>query len=616
MKRLTLALLLAFAALLAFAGGATQARSAAAQPAPDDPCAFASDLGPLADMPLTAEGRLTGIASYPLPGGDDPSSDIYRLTTTVGTLLRVELAAQDGGTLPGAQLAVLNLDEAGRCRAVYAWYVAQPGSPAFITVPAPADEVYVAVMSFAGYPPVSDGTVDYSLSISRAPTLGPVTGRLVDPDGNPVSPQTVGWLYVQLNYCPDEYNCWIATSGSVNPDGTFMIAVSDTLGPAEYTLTVAADGYTPYASERFALALDTPKELGTIVLNRVARIAGRVVDAETGQPPSSYGPISVELLRCDAGGCVFHAYTNLDYDGRFSFDSSPYGLSLEPGDYRIDITSSEYEPLTIGPFTLASGEQKAFDTLSLTPRPLIAGVTGRVLDAETRQPPPVGAVTVELQRCLSGWCSDTVAFVPVGADGRFSISAENAWRRLTVGDYRVVVRGAGYRATYSPRFTAGAGDQYRLATIQLQPRTVVWGASWICSTVPAGRERCEYGADLTSVYNRTVQVRVWSLVSVWTDYGEASSAFQPTPAQLVQLRPGATKAVKFALDIPSAMPEGATMCATLYAAPDGKGYQFNPVANTEYGMCLTKQTDGSLRKLTPAEVRQLERARGGTGARP
>ena len=90
MKRLSLSLLLAVGALLAFAGGSL-APPAAAQPAPDDPCAAgAVELGALDFTPLTAAGHLKGAATYPTPD-DTIGRDVYRVTTVRGYLINLEL---------------------------------------------------------------------------------------------------------------------------------------------------------------------------------------------------------------------------------------------------------------------------------------------------------------------------------------------------------------------------------------------------------------------------------------------------------------------------------------------------------------------------------------------
>jgi hypothetical protein len=91
----------------------------------------------------------------------------------------------------------------------------------------------------------------------------------------------------------------------------------------------------------------------------IGSIAGRVIDADTGEPlPGNMPPFAfVELLRCDGSDCfeVVNSQST-DDEGRFRFEQDFSGQPLPVGTYQVSAFANEFEENATAPFDVAEGE--------------------------------------------------------------------------------------------------------------------------------------------------------------------------------------------------------------------------------------------------------------------
>jgi hypothetical protein len=105
----------------------------------------------------------------------------------------------------------------------------------------------------------------------------------------------------------------------------------------------------------------------------IGSIAGRVVDAVTGEPlPGNSPPFAVvELYRCEGGECLeFVDAQGTDDEGRFRFETDFDGGPLPVGTYQVRAFAEEFEEAATEPFDVAEGEDVDVGDIALGPAPI------------------------------------------------------------------------------------------------------------------------------------------------------------------------------------------------------------------------------------------------------
>jgi len=146
----------------------------------------------------------------------------------------------------------------------------------------------------------------------------------------------------------------------VPPDGIFILAAT---GCCDGTF----DGYHWYQGTYLLTISEPPVP--------IQAITGRVVDAISGEPlPGNLPPYAwVELRRCDEFGNCYYQMSSQSTDalGLFRFETDWWGNPLEPDDYVIAVSASEYQSAEIGPFHVMSGEAYDVGDIALQPPPFV-----------------------------------------------------------------------------------------------------------------------------------------------------------------------------------------------------------------------------------------------------
>jgi len=103
----------------------------------------------------------------------------------------------------------------------------------------------------------------------------------------------------------------------------------------------------------------------------IGSIAGRVIDATTGEPLTGNLPpfTTVDLLRCEPDCIEFVASQATDDEGRFLFTGDPFGNPLPVGTYQVSAFAQEFETNVTAPFDVAEGEDFDVGDIPLTPPP-------------------------------------------------------------------------------------------------------------------------------------------------------------------------------------------------------------------------------------------------------
>lgn len=252
---------------------------------------------------------------------------------------------------------------------------------------------YTVVGNLAGWnegrePRVETDTMDVRLELAQQ---GGVEGRVLGPDGSPLSAFAIGLRMVNPHTSvPGRAMRTAKVKGST--DGTFRVPG---LVDGTYVVEAKAEGFAPTLSERFEVTLGQFTSGIEIRMNYGGSITGRVVDGATGEPVAGARVTTYDNTRTQAqlegllGLLVPRTTTErtarTDEDGVFLLEL------LSPDVYQIEVEHRDYYALVEKDVrVLASPTPTEVGELRMSPGAI---VTGTVYDA-SGAPLAGGKVTV------------------------------------------------------------------------------------------------------------------------------------------------------------------------------------------------------------------------------
>lgn len=578
---------------------------------PNDTCASAQALGPLAE-PLLVNGSLDGrIDPYPVPG-EPPNIDFFSVAAPPETYVRVAMqGAQSGlGTLYDPFFGIFAQTD-GSCDPIQLFDDTPFGLDAAGIVFTGATGVLL-IGATSCCDPINGGMGGgtYQLLIEPAALIGTISGQVLDAvSGAPFPPELTP--LVLLERCEAEV-CSFLEYLPVDSEGRFSRSGSDDIfgliSTGDFRVTVDVFGYGLFVSSIISLGPGESHDFGAIMLEPLVAggdISGRVVNSATGEPVSG---ADLNLEFCQNGICRFVGFEFSDFDGRFRFVSDEF-RTLYAGDYQLRVfafTLPFFEQTR--EFSHAPGVDTDLGDIGLDPLPLIGAVSGRLVDAVSGEPvrgdqEPFGYVT--LLQCLEDGteCFYPVASLSTDEAGRFVLSGGGPFF-IRPGTFVLSFTGYQYEPGQTEPFTVGADEQLDLGDLAMQPLPLRLLVGKRCESIPSSGGTCRYEALVANSQPFADAVQVWNTVTVFQFGQFYTSNFQPEPAQKVRLAPGETKRVRFSLAVPPTVAEGAVACVTYFVADNTRGFYFQPL-NVREAFCFIKEFDGSFRMLAAEEGRTL-----------
>jgi hypothetical protein len=256
-----------------------------------------------------------------------------------------------------------------------------------------------------------------------------VYGYVMDLQGNPVSGAKVGLAgFGMLGANMD------TQERRTDAAGYFVI---EGVEPGMLVLHVEAEGFAPQTVSNVLLDRENH-----VYLEGTARIAGRVLIRETGQPPPGY---SVRVMPLSASGATGLFRMAESMDAR-SFDNSDGSFSLDvaAGSYRVEAAASGLTPGRLN-VDVAAGQQQ--DGLVVYVSERGGAIQGRVRLADGSN--PQGAV-VHLGDA-SSQVHNLFAMVQQLQEGGYTVGADGAFvfENLPEGVYSVTARLQNYAHAHS-----------------------------------------------------------------------------------------------------------------------------------------------------------------------
>lgn len=614
-NRIVIGLCLIALTLAGLFGSETMAAGPLGEVEPNNDCLTAQDLGAL-NGSLTISGSLAGLSSpYPDPG-ETPNVDVFRIGITNTSLWKITVAgaASGGGTLERPLVVIYGNSGTPYCN-VYQTYTPSSATGAQDVViywrAVAISEISIGVSSCCdGQLPLGGSAGgSYTLTIEETEPVGPITGRILDAaTGQPIIGDFMQQVGASLYRCaPDR--CVLVRSTGPDAEGyftfddSFSAYYSEPLTEGDYLVVVRASGYRPQVSTRLTLAPGEGRDLGTFnmtVSQLLSSLSGRLVNSRTGAPV----PFArVRLDDCTAYECYEIDTLHADESGQF-FRSSDIYTPLFDGIYRIRVESRAYYEYVSEPFELSQLDTD-IGTIALTPLPQIGAISGRLVDVVTGAPLS-GAVSpfsfTLLLRCSDTGCSDAVSSVSPDAEGAFQyIASENGY--LPPGRYQIQAFADQYLTATTEPFTVAEDEDYRLGSIRLQSIPLRMQGAYGCDNIPAAGGVCRYGVKIINGLAERSAYQVWSTVSTFgPGTNLRTNTFQPEATRRVVLQRSRAVDLRYQVNVPAGVPAGTTVCATIYAAPDQRGFYFYSV-NQRFIFCSVKLYDGSFRMLPEAEAR-------------
>jgi len=254
--------------------------------------------------------------------------------------------------------------------------------------------------------------------------------------------------------------------------------------------------------------------------------------------------------------------------------------------------------------------------LTVTPLAAIASITGRVIDAVTRDPLPGDTdpfAFVGLLRCEEFGCFE-VSNQPADTQGRFQFSLDFSGRPLEVGTYQVVAFANQYQQSQTDPFEVGENETRDVGDVALQPFPVHFSNTVPCQDLPPEGGRCEYSVRVTNRLATSLEGEAWSLVQgfgigSFTDF----THFQVKHVQQLRLKPQEGKEVRFDYKVPSKVRDGAVICANVFVGERPEAF-FDTVGQTDL-FCISKGTTG-FAAVSPKKAQQMFRLLNGRTLTP
>lgn len=218
--------------------------------------------------------------------------------------------------------------------------------------------------------------------------------------------------------------------------------------------------------------------------------------------------------------------------------------------------------------------------LTLTPTQVIGSISGQVLDAVTGAPLPGDTdpfASVVLRRCEDFGCFD-VNGVSADSAGRYQFSVDSSGQPLEVGTYQVAAFANQYQPGQSEPFAVGEGED-RVVNLALELLPIQVSEIRPCGSLPPEGGTCAYSVRITNRSGTAFDGAAWSLV-FGSNLGSLVdfTSFQTAQPQRLNLRPGASKVVRFRFEVPRTVRDGASICADLFAGQNRRQPFFNTVA--------------------------------------
>lgn len=326
---------------------------------------------------------------------------------------------------------------------------------------------------------------------------------------------------------------------------------------------------------------------------------GIELSVEQGGQMSGSGTLDDPFLGWLDSACRLRS-TNDDY---YSLDSRLF-LTVPPDGEFVIAASSCCDGELDG-----SGFSKGSYRLSISEAPpAIGSISALAADAITGVPLPGDRppfASFELYRCSDGDCSTSIAWQSADSEGRVSFFRDWFDGPLRVGTYRVMAYADEYDPAGSEPFAVGAGEDFDLGSLFLDPPPISLSGIEACEPLPSEGGACRYEVRINNNTPDPVHGLVWSLVSGFgLDSRLGYTEFEASPGGLqdqvvLRRRFGIDafdgQAFGFAFTVPSSVPDGATFCARLNV-----GLGADPLYGTTAGQflfCVEKSADGTPRPL-------------------
>ncbi|MEQ1486113.1 hypothetical protein [Methyloglobulus sp.] len=369
---------------------------------------------------------------------------------------------------------------------------------------------------------------------------------------------------------------------------------------SKLTFIIPADGIFVLAATQccdfgFNIGGNGTYQLTLQPFQTIGSISGRLVNAVTQAAlPGFPDPFATVMLQlCDPFCHVVVSEEGVDSAGRFSFTNDSLGQPLEPGDYQVFASATDYLSRQTPVFPVTAGENHDVGDIALQPPVFIGSISGRLVDAVTGRPlsgniDPFAGVTLT-------YCGDSgCGFIDQAfsdSDGKFVFTSDFGGQPLRNGTYFIDAFADQYKTTSAQFDVLLDGENRVVGDLSLQSLPIRFTNKVPCKKIPKKGGSCLYSVRVTNGLATLFDGDAWSFVGA---SGIGSSLdftqFQPKPTQRVLLQPGESRTVKFDFPLPSTVNDNASICAAAIVGRRPSAI-WDTVAETSV-FCMTKGTSG------------------------
>lgn len=216
-------------------------------------------------------------------------------------------------------------------------------------------------------------------------------------------------------------------------------------------------------------SLDTPPSTPDVDFYRFAGTPGELIVIDQAGSASGAGTLADPFVGVYSSSCSRIAYADNDPTGGNWLDAR-LEVQVPADGVFVVAASGAYDWDFSG-----QGEGSGSYTLTVRRVPVAEAIGGRLVDAETGA--PVAGASIDIVRCVEGFCSWTSGTTYTGEDGtfRFDKAGGTVWDPvLRAGEYKIVVYPPqGYQSLPAPHFEVAEGQDLHVGDLALSPLEIV-----------------------------------------------------------------------------------------------------------------------------------------------
>lgn len=254
------------------------------------------------------------------------------------------------------------------------------------------------------------------------------------------------------------------------------------------------------------------------------------------------------------------------------------------------------------------GSSGTYNIRITPPPPSIGSINGRVVDALSGMflPGDIDPFAfVTLNSCNDEGCFNNVASTSTGSNGQFRFDVNFSGIALDAGTYQIQAFANNFGDKQTDQFEVAEDEDLNVGEISLDPPPVKFSEIRACGNLPPQGGECLYSVKIKNTSpNDDLSGLAWSFADGFGIGSRLDFTKIHAGQQHITIPAGSSRVVRFLIDIPDTVQNGAEICTEVYF-----GENPSPLFNTlglEHLFCITKGSE-AFRIMPDSEAQKIFR---------